>query len=258
MWTMSARRGFTLVELLVVIAIIALLISILAPSLNAAKDLAKNTMCMTNLHAVALGLNLYSEANRGNIPPHFRNGAFPAAVYYTYCAFKGDEPVDPTDGLIGTSNVGRRSYGFVYTIGAITEPGLLYCPLSPVAFGQFKTYPKPWGSAMPSEGIGTGHIRTSYMYNPNINDTCTAYTAGLQLSTFDRYHPLTLDILCRSGTFGHTMGGYRWNMGYADGRADSKGSPGITKLIQTDTFPDQAENDWPAFNVLYQSLMEGK
>ena len=60
-------RGFTLIELLVVIAIIALLVSMLVPSLNKAKDLAKQTACLANVRAMNLHIALYAEDHEGEL-----------------------------------------------------------------------------------------------------------------------------------------------------------------------------------------------
>jgi prepilin-type N-terminal cleavage/methylation domain-containing protein/prepilin-type processing-associated H-X9-DG protein len=61
-------RGFTLVEVLVVIAIIALLMAILLPTMGAARDSARKTMCVSNLRQIGLAIQLYAGSNRGNIP----------------------------------------------------------------------------------------------------------------------------------------------------------------------------------------------
>ena len=69
-------KGFTLIELLVVIAIIALLISILLPSLSRARELSKRLVCSSNLKGIGTSAKIYANDNneRWMIPP-FKRGA---------------------------------------------------------------------------------------------------------------------------------------------------------------------------------------
>ncbi|MCB9850621.1 MAG: prepilin-type N-terminal cleavage/methylation domain-containing protein [Phycisphaerales bacterium] len=67
----SSSSGFTLVELLVVISIIALLISILLPSLKKARDSAKAVKCAANLKSVGVGVATYLAENNGVYPPSY-------------------------------------------------------------------------------------------------------------------------------------------------------------------------------------------
>src|SRR4030042_7024590 len=64
----AIRHGFTLVELLVVIAIIALLMSILMPSLAKARSVACRLKCAHNLRQIYLAVNMYLNANEDTYP----------------------------------------------------------------------------------------------------------------------------------------------------------------------------------------------
>jgi len=64
-----SRRGFTLVELLVVIGIIALLISILLPALNKAREASQVAKCLSNLRQLGAAAVSYTTENKGYLVP---------------------------------------------------------------------------------------------------------------------------------------------------------------------------------------------
>lgn len=69
------NRGFTLIELLVVIAIIALLLSILLPSLRKTKAIARKVVCKANLKQWGLVFGMYTQDNDGKFMTGFEGGA---------------------------------------------------------------------------------------------------------------------------------------------------------------------------------------
>ncbi|MDB5327868.1 MAG: hypothetical protein JWM57_3437, partial [Phycisphaerales bacterium] len=83
--------GFTLVELLVVIGIIALLISILLPSLNKARESARRTACLSNLRQLGTYLQFYANDFKDQLPIGYVNGQ-PWTGYYV-CKDSGFYPV---------------------------------------------------------------------------------------------------------------------------------------------------------------------
>lgn len=82
----SRRMAFTLIEVLVVVAIIALLISILLPSLSKAREQSRRTLCLANLHQFGAGLVMYASENKQ---------LFPKTGYsFKYYMKEGGDPVN--------------------------------------------------------------------------------------------------------------------------------------------------------------------
>jgi prepilin-type N-terminal cleavage/methylation domain-containing protein/prepilin-type processing-associated H-X9-DG protein len=64
---MTRHKAFTLVELLVVIAVIALLMTILLPALNKAREQGKRSVCMNNLRQLTIAWMIYAQANNDKL-----------------------------------------------------------------------------------------------------------------------------------------------------------------------------------------------
>jgi len=74
------RLAFTLIELLVVIAIIAILAALLLPALAGAKERAKRTGCVSNLHQFLLAVHMYADDNAQRLPSGASDSRTPNGV----------------------------------------------------------------------------------------------------------------------------------------------------------------------------------
>jgi prepilin-type processing-associated H-X9-DG protein len=124
--------------LLVVIGIIALLIGILLPSLNRAREAAKSTQCLSNLRMIGIGLVMYDSENRGYILPSYN---LPLASVGATTNYTGG-PSQPMDGW---ACILDRDRDVKASGGSQSTRSVYYCPntfdIEGMAAGQTSVTP---------------------------------------------------------------------------------------------------------------------
>ncbi|HZZ42463.1 MAG TPA: prepilin-type N-terminal cleavage/methylation domain-containing protein [Tepidisphaeraceae bacterium] len=143
------KNGFTLVELLVVIGIIALLISILLPALNRARENANRISCSSNLRQISMAFVMYTNENKGWFPNiAVFGGPNPPALGYGYQAAPLGYPADwygwPDDWIIwrGTAQGIPRDPtlplrgAIVKYLGNPTSTKIMTCPSDDTSWRQ--------------------------------------------------------------------------------------------------------------------------
>ena len=120
------RRGFTLIELLVVVAIIAMLISILLPSLESARRAAKKAACLAHIKNIASSSRVYAadDAQGWAIPTHplqfFQDPSNP--TFIGAYEWGGKSGIGQPDYVAGGTNPLNSKYGTRAGFGPVTRP----------------------------------------------------------------------------------------------------------------------------------------
>jgi prepilin-type N-terminal cleavage/methylation domain-containing protein len=158
----SKQRAFTLVELLVVIGIIAVLIGILLPALNKAREQAKRTQCLSNLRQIHIAYVDYSLQYKDRVPLGYLQGfkqmnytIWSRNSFGTY-GFDGSFVLY---GLLAKTNQAGAS------VGIIKNPQILFCPARTDQYNQYKVPDNPW----PPGQDTTKDTRASYSCRPVAN-----------------------------------------------------------------------------------------
>lgn len=104
----SVARGFSLVELLVVIAIIGVLVSLLLPAVQAAREAARNMSCKNNLKQIGVAIHLYHDSEKRLPPARMNdsgfNGTFLIVLPYLEEGASADRFTDSVGYQFSTTN----------------------------------------------------------------------------------------------------------------------------------------------------------
>ncbi|MCC6422498.1 MAG: DUF1559 domain-containing protein [Phycisphaerales bacterium] len=159
---LSEKTAFTLVELLVTIGIISILVAILLPSLNKAREQARAVACASNMRQIGIALMLYTHDNRGFLPnvvvvgdPQSGTGPHLQIWVDLLLRYVGVS----NESFFGTPIGTRMMPNNVFACPSVNEP-------NPLSYGTQTTYTTTTGGWTRSYNSGGESFYASAIYNP--------------------------------------------------------------------------------------------
>lgn len=120
--------GFTLVDVLVTLAVVVLLIGLMLPGLGRVQEISRQVVCRSNLRQVGLGLALYADASKDQLPP---------SVFIDAAQTKEDEIGYSPENMMTlrlAKNIARLTgsnwdgLGYLYKTEMLPSEEIFYCP----------------------------------------------------------------------------------------------------------------------------------
>lgn len=152
------KRGFTLVELLVVLAIIALLASLLIPSVQSSLDGARMTRCASNMRQIGAAIMLFAADNNGSFPYSNADARRVGGGQITWddllSGYDGRDPLDPNSGSPANGMRGVLGYDEhgpqpLYRCPSFENPESLY-------YGGMRAIPRSYCMSLYDPYSGNG------------------------------------------------------------------------------------------------------
>jgi prepilin-type N-terminal cleavage/methylation domain-containing protein len=142
----AIRRGFTLVELLVVIGIIALLVSMLLPALQKAREAGNRAACLSNLHQMHTMLVMYAGMYKDQVPLGISAGGGTGASVANGTNYWLTRPATVADKDPDTDRVRFMGLGLMIKQKIVNEGSgrVFYCPSSTDRHHGYDTDANPW------------------------------------------------------------------------------------------------------------------
>lgn len=142
----ARRSAFTLIDILVSLAVIAVLISILLPSMSMVRETTRRVVCASNARQHGLGIAMFTEDYK-KAPSSRFEGA------------KDDPNAQPQSMILARTDDGEQAWdglGILFDTGYLNAPQVFYCP-SHRGTAPFRNFAKAWYEPM-------GKIVINYQY----------------------------------------------------------------------------------------------